>query len=346
MELESRIVVKQFISRIYNFLKGSEFPSGNELDQQKTGTANFIQEPSDVMDNQFLKVEANLKEAFKRYNTSNLDNISALEFRSYLESKLGQIDFASEGYSKDELDRQRDLSVKFHWGHNHDFGDFYLPGRMGDRHINLLTNFCTFFPVSPDDFNGKATLDVGCWTGGTTLLLVALGSHVTAIEEVNKYIEIVSFLTKSFGVQSTVDTLPKSLYQCNQPDLFDKFDIVYFPGVIYHLSDPLLALRILYNTCKVGGIILVESAGIDEKEPYCLFEGSQIYHDGNREEMNRSGWNWFLPSPSALYRLLREAGFDDVKTLYNSVDNRVYGYAKKVSQVSICRAGLSVPDIR
>ncbi len=95
---------------------------------------------------------------------------SSEEFAQYIHSKIGEIDAQSEVYSNHELDRQRDLSIKFHWGHNHNFGDFKLEGRMGDRHINLLANLVTLFPVSLEDFKGKDVFDIGCWTGGTTLL--------------------------------------------------------------------------------------------------------------------------------------------------------------------------------
>jgi hypothetical protein len=112
------------------------------------------------------------------------------------------------------------------------------------------------------------------------------------------------------------------------------------------LSDPLLALRILFNSLKPGGFILVESAGINRAEPICRFDGSLIHTSGTRERLDRSGWNWFLPSPSALQRMMREAGFDEIQTFWHEGSERVYGFGKKLSQVGICKAGLSVPNIR
>jgi tRNA (mo5U34)-methyltransferase len=217
---------------------------------------------------------------------------------------------------------------------------------MGDRHFTLLANFITFFPLSIDDFKGKSVFDIGCWTGGTTLLLATIAEKVFAIEEVKKYAETVSYLSHSFAISDRVSVMPLSVYECNTREYYDRFDIVYFPGVIYHLSDPLLALRILFNSLTIGGFILVESAGIDMEEPFCRFDGSLIWHSGTRERMNRGGWNWFLPSPSALYRMMREAGFDEIQTHWNSVNKRVYGFGRKLSQTGICKAGLSVPNIR
>ena len=145
-----------------------------------------------------------LQRKFEIYKTCNLKGISSEEFARSIQSRIGVIDAEIEGYSEDEIEQQRDLSIKFHWGHNHDFGDFKLDGRMGDRHINLLANFTTLFPVSLEDFKDKQVLDIGCWTGGTTLLLASLAKKIHAIEEVKKYAETVSFLSKSFDISDRV----------------------------------------------------------------------------------------------------------------------------------------------
>lgn len=292
------------------------------------------------------EMQHTLLKLFATYKTANLKGVTPQEFKQTLLSKLGTVDAQAEGYAPDELARQRDLSIKYHWGHNHDFGDFKLDGRMGDRHIVLLSNFVSLFPVTLDDLRGKDVLDVGCWTGGTTLLLATLAKRVLALEEVRKYADTVSYLTRAFGIDDRVQVAATSLYGCNSPSYFDRFDVVYFPGVLYHLSDPLLALRILFNALKIGGIILVESAGINAAEPLCRFDGSLVVAGGTREQCNRGGWNWFMPSPSAMYRMMKEAGFDDIQTLWHPTLGRVYGCARKVAQTPICKAGLAVPDIR
>ena len=291
-------------------------------------------------------LEHELRQRFGRYKVGNLKGISPDDLRASLEARIETVDADVEGYSEDELDQQRDLSIKFRWGHNHDFGAFKLAGEMGDRHIKLMVNFCTLFPITLQDFAQKQVFDVGCWTGGTTLLLAALDSHVTALEEVKKYGQTVAFLAQSFGIQDRVEVLPSSIYDCNDPAFYDRFDIIYFPGVIYHVSDPLIALRILFNAAKPGATILLETAGLDMPDPLCQFDGSFIHHSGSKQRLNRGGWNWFLPSASALQRMLKEAGFDRIQTLYFHGTGRVYGYARKSSQAPICKAGLSVPHIR
>lgn len=330
--------MKKIISRLYNSSPNDIFHYlGNIIGtlMPHTGAGGKTNEICDV-----------LKKEFAIYKTSNLQGITTEEFTKVIHSKIGIVDAQVEGYSEDELARQRDLSIKFCWGHNHDFGDFSLEGRMGDRHIELLANFISLFPVSLEDFRGKDIFDIGCWTGGTTLLLATLANKVYAIEEVKKYAETVTFLSESFGIDDRVSVNSHSIYECNSEDFYDQFDIVYFPGVIYHLSDPLVALRILFNSLKVGGKIFVESAGIKRNGSLCRFDGSLIYHTGTKDRKNRGGWNWFMPSPEALYRMMREAGFEDIETTWHYGTNRVYGFGKKVSQEAICKAGLSVPNIK
>ena len=342
-----KTVMKRILSKLYN-------SSPKEISKyvgKRIGLPRKLSDRMRSVDSYAVNSKAEeiydaLQRKFEIYTTFNLKGITVEEFKKSIQSLIGTVDAQIEGYSENEIEQQRDLSIKFHWGHNHDFGDFKLKGRMGNRHINLLANFIDLFPVSLDDFKDKYVFDIGCWTGGTTLLLATLANKVYAIEEVKKYAETVSFLSKSFGISDRILVNSLSIYGCNSKDFYDQFDIVYFPGVIYHLSDPLLALRILFNSLKVGGFILVESAGINTEEPFCGFDGSLIYHSGTKERMNRGGWNWFRPSPSALYRMMKEAGFDEIQTQWHHKSGRVYGFGRKLSQVGICKAGLSVPNIR
>lgn len=294
----------------------------------------------------FVELSKRFHAAFSTLTVDNLKGISPTDFQRELESRIGKIDPESEGYQVNELERQRDLSIKFHWGHNHDFGTFNLSGRSGTRHIGLLATFCDSFSLSPDTFKEQLVLDVGCWTGGTSLMLALLGAKVHAVEEVQKYAETAKFLAKSFGFGDYITVESRSLYSCNTSEYMEKFDIVYFPGVIYHLSDPLIALRILYNACKPSGIVLIETEGIrSDEQPLCLFEGSYVYRKGMKEDLSRGGWNWFIPSPPAMQRMLQDAGFRDIKTteLFGS---RFYAFGRKTERTAICRAGLSVPDIK
>jgi hypothetical protein len=48
----------------------------------------------------------------------------------------------------------------------------------------------------------------------------------------------------------------------------------------------------------------------------------------------------------ALERMMKEAGFENIQAFWVETSNRLFTYGEKNSQVGICKAGLSVPDIK
>lgn len=278
----------------------------------------------------------------ERYHVKNLVGLTPAEFQTQINQFLQLKDGKMEGF-QDE-DKQRDLAIKFHWGHNQDFGAFKLEGKMGRRHLDIPAFFLDQYQGFPLDLKNKKVLDIGVWTGGTSLLLCALGAEVVAIEEVKKYVLSVEFLKKAFGL-SNLTVLNKSLYDLNTPEFFDQFDFVLFSGVIYHVTDPVLALRITFNVLKDGGNCLVESAAIAEKRPIVSYEGPDIYATGSKKDLNRSGWNWFIPSPSALAQMMKDVGFDNVRAS-DVLNGRVLAAGRRTTHCDMNRAGLSVRNVR
>ncbi|OLF71738.1 hypothetical protein AWH62_11400 [Maricaulis sp. W15] len=256
-------------------------------------------------------------------------------------AQIGTVDWEGEGYQSPE--RQRDLSIKYCWGHNHRFGDDqFVKGRMGDRHVRLISEFTEGFELPDDFFKGRSVLDIGCWTGGTTLMLKLLGAtQVVAVDEVRKYANTAHALASRVFELPDVEGLALSLYDLEE----GKFDCVYVPGVVYHLSDPVLGLRRLFNRLKDGGHILVESAGIQHEQSMCWFKGNGRHFGGTADDLNRSGWAWFWPSAKCLEEWLYEAGFDDVRVFYSEPHDRLYAYGRRTRHQEITRAGLSVPNI-
>lgn len=287
---------------------------------------------------------ADLRDRFDTF--CRIDTPEQIEAARGLMAQVGTVDAEIEGYASTE--NQRDLSIKFHWGHNHRFtDDLALDGRMGIRHINLMAQFIEGFGLGLDSFEGRRCIDVGCWTGGTTMMLKMMGaSEVLAIEEVRKYANTARTLaTEVYGLDGV---------RCDAVSLYDfepeeRYDIAYFPGVVYHLSDPVLGLRRLFNALDDGGICLVETAGVNAPQCFARFEGSRTYHSTEGEsakDLNRGGWNWFVPTPSCLEAWMVEAGFADVRSFFSPVSKRAYAIGTRRTYVDICRAGLSVPDIR
>ena len=276
----------------------------------------------------------------------NIGNQPALNVTTKFKEKIFEFlqlnDHDMEDF--DNPDRQRDLSIRFHWGHDHDFGDFQLKGRMANRHTSLISTFLDEFNAIPISLEGKKVLDIGCWTGGTSLLLCAMGAHVVAIEEVKKYVDCLSYLISAFDIQR-LEPRHLSLYDCMNQEFQDAFDIVLFADVIYHVTDPVLALRITYNYLKAGGFCLIESSALNTHQRVLSYEGPTSITGGSKKRLDRSGWNWFIPSPSTLTRMMADVGYRNIRVGWVRA-GRVFAVGEKETHLDIMRGGLSVLGIR
>lgn len=284
------------------------------------------------MANKETPTVAYLRDLMTKYQTKDK------KFKKYIEGLEGKDDAEIEGYDDPLL--QRDLSVKFHWGHNHDFGNGWVKkGLMGDRHLHIIGSFVDqgFLPL---DLEGKKVLDVGCWTGGSSLLLAAMGATVVGVEEVVKYASVVKYLSDFFEVD--IDVCGISIYKSMSYDGF--FDYVLFSGVLYHLSDPVVALRILYNSLKDNGTMLIESACNSERGMLCTYRGPTNVLGG--VPGHRVGWNWFVPSIPALRQMCLDVGFESAITKMGGGESRVMVGCIKGKQKDMLRAGLSRGDLR
>jgi len=276
----------------------------------------------------------------ERYHADRLVGVSAADFEMKVRSMIGVEDHEIEGYS--DPAKQRDQSVKFTWGHDQDFGSFKMSGLMRDRHIRIVADFIDRTGAIGLDLSGLRILDVGCWTGGMSLLLAAMGAKVTAVEEVVKYADTTTFLASSFNAKLKV--VGSSLYDLDRFQGLHHYDVVIISGVLYHVSDPILALRIMFNCTKDGGVCLIETEVDPSDKPIARYAGPSRA-GGNVEGRTRQGWNWWVPSVSAFHQMLTDVGFGALASFRGPAARSLF-VAKKGEQVDMLRAGLSNPGVR
>lgn len=244
-----------------------------------------------------------------------------------------------------------DLAVErawYGWGHDHDFGSFQVAGRMGTRHVWMLSRFFDQFGVPLDAIRGKRVLDVGCWTGGMSLVLAGLGAEVVAIDPVVRHLEPLELLKKSFAL-GALTSRPISIYDLDAGEVGGAFDTVFCTGVIYHHTDPFVALRRLYNVMRPGAWLCVETMSTDHSGPVCEYRGP-LPKDGPTQSRN-----WFVPAPRALHRMLHDAGFQDIR-VGNGVrefavtdardpmgSDRCFAVARRLDHRPVSAPGTSVP---
>lgn len=174
-----------------------------------------------------------------------------------------------------------------------------------------------FAHAIPADLSGKTVLDVGCNGGFYSLEMKCRGAErVVGIDTEELYLAQARFAAEVSGVEVEFRNL--SVYDVAR--LGERFDLVIFMGVLYHLRHPLLALDLLHEHV-VGDALVFQSMlrGSDEVDeladdhPFsetAIFEqlGYPKLHFVERRYTGDST-NWWIPNRACAEAMLRSAGF-------------------------------------
>ncbi len=178
--------------------------------------------------------------------------------------------------------------------------------------------FKSFAHAIPEDLTGKTVLDIGCNAGFYSIEMKRRGAaRVTGIDSDERYLAQARYAAKVLGVD--IDFKNLSVY--NIGALGEKFDVVIFMGVLYHLRHPLLALDLLYDTV-VKDILIFQSLqrGSNDVEPLQpdydfwvedIFDKTgfpQMYFIEQRYSDDPT--NWWIPNRACMEAMLRSAGFE------------------------------------
>lgn len=83
------------------------------------------------------------------------------------------------------------------------------------------------------------------------------------------------------------------------------FDVVFYFGVLYHMVNPIEALKRVRRVTRE--VAVIETSGIEVPG----YESSSLVDFYAANELNDDYGNWFAPSSSALVGMCRSAGFRD-----------------------------------
>ena len=174
-----------------------------------------------------------------------------------------------------------------------------------------------FAHAIPADLTGKSVLDIGCNAGFYSLEMKRRGAaRVVGIDSDDAYLAQARFAAEVNG--SDIEFRKLDVYDVAK--LGERFDLVLFMGVLYHLRHPLLALDKLYDHV-VGSQLLFQSmlrgpatiAHVAEDYP---FEEEDIFRRPDHpamyfvEKRYAGDWtNWWIPNRAGVEAMLRSAGF-------------------------------------
>jgi hypothetical protein len=94
-------------------------------------------------------------------------------------------------------------------------------------------------------------------------------------------------------------------------DSLGQFDVVLFLGVLYHMEDPLRAMRRVASVTAPDGLAVVETEAIEVPE----LADSALCEFYPGRELNNDPTNWWVPNAKALEGLCLAAGFREVRLL-------------------------------
>jgi tRNA (mo5U34)-methyltransferase len=214
-------------------------------------------------------------------------------------------------------DIRRRVAELGEWFHNLDLhGVQTAPNHFLHDYPNVKWQH--FQHAIPDDLTGKSVLDIGCNAGFYSLEMKRRGaSRVLGLDTDDRYLAQARLAAEVLGADIEFRNL--SVYDLAQ--LGERFDVVIFMGVLYHLRHPLLALDIIHDTVA-GDVLLFQamqrgSSDIHPTQPnYSFFESDHFNDPGYPklhfiEHQYADDWtNWWAPNAACAEAMLRSAGFE------------------------------------
>ena len=176
----------------------------------------------------------------------------------------------------------------------------------------------TFAHAIPADLRGRTVLDIGCNGGFYSIEMKRRGAdRVVGVDWDERYLAQARFAAGIVGAEIEFRRL--SVYDIAA--LGERFDVVLFMGVLYHLRHPLLALDLLHEHATRDLLVFQSMLrGSDHVEPiapdYPFSETSVFDTAGYPRlhfvEQKYAGdeTNWWIPNRAAAEAMLRSAGFE------------------------------------
>jgi|SRR5690242_5417369 len=169
----------------------------------------------------------------------------------------------------------------------------------------------------PEDLTGWTVLDIGCNAGFYALEMKRRGADkVVAIDSDERYLRQAALAAEVTGLSLELHDMSVYDVAC----LRQRFDLVLFMGVLYHLRHPLLALDLIRahvaNDMLVCQSLQRGCASVADIADDYPFDETAIFDKPGAPRMQfverrfaGDPTNWWVPNRSCIEAMLRSAGF-------------------------------------
>jgi tRNA (mo5U34)-methyltransferase len=176
-------------------------------------------------------------------------------------------------------------------------------------------------PHLPADLAGWTVLDVGCNAGYYSFALAARGAEVLGIDAEPHFLVQARWAARQLGVEGRVRFEERQVYDVGRSE--QRFDLVLFMGVLYHLRHPLLALDLLaartrrllvFQTLTLPGTgVVADTADRDYLDREALHARDWPRLAFIEHRFAGDATNWWMPNHAACEAMLRSAGLRIVR---------------------------------
>jgi tRNA (mo5U34)-methyltransferase len=205
------------------------------------------------------------------------------------------------------------------WFHNMELGGVRTAPQhfLGDYPMVKWQRFATHIP---EDLTGKTVLDIGCNGGFYSMEMKRRGAaRVLGVDFDEDYLAQARFAAEVEGLD--IEFRHLSVYDV--ATLRERFDVVFFIGVLYHLRHPLLALDLIHEHVTKDLLIFQSmqrgSSNVSALAPDYEFWESGIFDDPGYPKLHfieksyaHDPTNWWAPNRACSEAMLRSAGYDIV----------------------------------
>lgn len=209
------------------------------------------------------------------------------------------------------------------WFHN-----LHLPGGRETAPNHPLGDFPAFKwaelgPALPGELAGWSALDIGCNAGFYSFELARRGANVHAIDMDEHYLRQGRWAARELGLENAVRFERLTVYDLARRA--ERYDLVLFMGVLYHLRYPMLGLDIVAGHARRLLVLqTLTMPGDDAAHPASDLPPADLPFE-RRERLREPGWpklafiehalagdatNWWAPSAACVEAMLRSAGME------------------------------------
>lgn len=185
---------------------------------------------------------------------------------------------------------------------------------------NLIRHaFSPLMQACGGSLRGLRVLDVGCSCGGFSVEASKRGAeYVLGIDTADRYIEQANFIKEALELKNV--EFKKMHIEDVEEATVGQFDVVFCFGILYHLENPVFAMRKLSNVCR--RIMLVDCTVMRkwfDHDPLWRMNFPPVATLSDRDA-STSLWRekkycQFTPNAEAVSNLLHFLGFANVRRL-------------------------------